>query len=587
MKMTQAPMRPIQSVWKVFLLGVLLLWSSACERAEQVQRPFDPTSATTVRIAFTDVTEASGLGAFRHETGAFGQKWFPESMGSGCGFIDYNNDGWLDIVLVGGGVWPGHSDKDWVRPLWLYRNNGDGTFTDVTDEAGLGKLSAYALGVTAADYDNDGYEDLYVTTLWKNILLRNNGDGTFTDVTAKAGVAGDSLWSSSAIFFDADGDGDLDLFVGNYVYWTPETDLWCSLDEKTKGYCTPEAYTGIPPYFFRNNGDGTFTDESRKAGFVPAPGKTLGVAETDYNHDGCPDLYVANDTQPDQLYRNNCDGTFTDIGLISGVAYDENGKARAGMGNDAGVVDTTGQVSLFVGNFSKEMIGVYRYIGNDLFIDRAAVSKIGRASLQTLTFGLFLFDVDRDGDLDLFAANGHVQDEIERVQDGITYAQPPHLFLNDGYGFFEDVAPKVGGVLAQPIVARGACYGDFNRDGLVDILVTENSGRAHLWRNDTQGAGHYLRVQLVGTQSHPQGISSQVVVRIGPRRLEQRVRTGGSYLAVSEKTLTFGLGAARRVDAVEVRWASGLQETFGPFDADQEVRLIEGTGRPTETLALR
>ncbi len=555
-------------------LFLLLAVLAGCARKVPVSPPEGESGTEGPVLRFVDVTAEAGLEDFRHETGAFGQKWFPESMGPGCGFLDYDGDGDLDILLVGGGAWEGKSPVTRVYPLRLFRNEGNVHFVEVTAEAGLDRLiGSYGIGVTAADYDNDGDEDVYLTTLGKNHLLRNNGDGTFTDVSEVAGVAGDAVWSSSALFFDADRDGDADLFVGNYVYWSPETDIWCSLDEKTKGYCTPEAYEGIPPTFYRNNGDGTFTDETEKAGFLPAPGKTLGVVQLDYNGDGWPDLAVANDTQPDQLYRNNGDGTFTDIGMLSGMAYDEHGKARAGMGIDAGVVDTTGRVSLFVGNFSREMIGVYRYMGHDLFIDRAAVSRIGRYSLQTLAFGLFLLDVDLDGDLDLFVGNGHVQPQVERTQDGISYRQPPHLFINDGYGAFRDVAPEVG--LTQPMVVRGVAYGDVDEDGRVDLLLIENSGPVHLWMNRSEGMGHFLRVRLKGTRSHPQGLGAEVTLG----RQIQWMRTGGSYLSVSEKVLTFGLGTEVRVEAVTVRWPSGLVEQFGPFAADQTVTLVEGTGR--------
>ncbi len=544
-------------------------------------QPASSASSEASPVAFEDVTAEAGLGDFRHVTGAFGEKWFPEAMGSGGAVIDYNRDGWPDILLAGGGAWPESPQQvDYV--LWLYRNNGDGTFSFVSEEAGLKDVDAYSLGIAVADYDNDGDEDFYVTTLGENLLFRND-DGVFSEVGAEAGVAGEPAWSSSAIFFDADRDGHVDLYAGNYVKWSPDTDIFCSLDGTTKGYCTPETYEGIANRFYRNDGDGTFTDASEEAGFLPAPGKTLGVAEFDFNRDEWPDLVVANDTQRDLLYVNNGDGTFAERGAQSGVAYDENGRARAGMGIDAGVVDTTGEASVFVGNFSKEMIGVYRHIGNGLFIDRAAVSKIGRPSLRTLTFGLFLFDVDLDGDLDLFAANGHVQPEIESTQEGIGYAEPPHLFINDGNGMFEDMAPAIGGVMQRAIVARGAAYLDFDRDGDLDILVTENDGPAGLWRNDliTDGSGetaHFVRARLEGRESNHSGLSSRVVAVVDGRRMERRVRSGSSYLGQSELPVTFGVGPSLMIDSLIVTWPGGKVDSFADVAVDREYRIVEGSG---------
>lgn len=547
--------------------------------------PLEPASTGSSPVAFTDVTAESGLHEFRHVTGAFGKKWFPEAMGSGGVVIDYDGDDWPDMLHMGGGTWP-QSPQELRNVLWLYRNNQDGTFTLVTEEAGLGNVDAYTLGGAVADYDNDGDEDVYVTTLRENLLFRND-DGVFTEVGAEAGVAGEPAWSSSAIFFDADRDGDVDLYVGNYVKWTPETDIFCSLDGRIKGYCTPETYEGIPSRFYRNNGDGTFTDASEEAGFLPAPGKTLGVAEFDHNGDGWPDLVVANDTQRDLLYENNGDGTFTEKGALSGIAYDENGKARAGMGIDTGVVDSTGQVSVFVGNFSKEMIGVYRHIGNGLFIDRAAVSKIGRPSLMTLTFGLFLFDVDLDGDLDLYAANGHVQPEIENTQEGIGYAEAPHIFINRGDGTFEDAGPVAGGVFSRRIVARGAGYLDFDRDGDLDIFMTENEGPVHLWRNehiseDGASDGGFLRLALEGRESNRSALSTKVIAVFRGNRSERRIRSGSSYLSQSELPATFGVGTAQVVDSLIVEWSGGSVERFTDVPVNKTYRLVEGTGRLEE-----
>jgi len=573
------PRKTLQLVLSYIVFSVLAIVELGCNNSKPNEQPpaKSGSGVNGVMFGFTEMATSAGLGEFRHVTGANGDKWFPESMGSGGGFIDYNGDGWMDILLVGGGVWPKEKEKK-IPALWLYRNNGDHTFTNVTTKAGLGSLAAYGFGISVADFDNDGDDDFYFTTLHENMLFRNDG-GKFIEIAATAGVTGGKVWSSSAIFFDADRDGWLDLYIGNYVDWSPENDLWCTLDGKTKSYCTPELYKGIPGRFYHNNGNGTFTDKTEAAGFVNSPGKTLGMAELDYNRDGWPDLAVANDTQRNLLYKNNGNGTFTEIAAMSGVAYDENGRARAGMGIDAGIVDHTGEETIFVGNFSKEMIAVFRYTGgNDLFFDRAAASKIGRPSLLTLTFGLFLFDFDLDGDLDLFTANGHVQEDIEITQDGITYREPPHLFVNNGNGFFTDEAPNIGGVLKQPIVGRGAACADYDRDGDLDILVTENGGPAHLWRNDLNSRHHFLRVHLQGQKANRDAIGTRLVAIADTLRMERRIRTGSSFLASLEKAATFGLGQAAKLDSLVVYWPSGRVDRFGEIKADREVLLVEGAG---------
>ena len=578
----------------VLLAGIwLACGGSPAETDEAPERAFSDW------LSFENITETAGLSGFRHETGAFGQIWFPESMGSGAAFFDYDGDGWQDIALAGGGRWSGAGDsamgseaQQEVLPLRLYRNLGDGAFSEVTEAVGLagfdGVREVYGLGIAAADYDGDGDLDIYLSALAENLLFRNEG-GVFVEVGREAGVAGEAVWSSSPIFFDADRDGDLDLYVGNYVAWSPETDIYCSLDGVTKGYCTPETYEGVPGRFYRNHGDGAFADETAAAGFLPAAGKTLGVAELDFNRDGWPDLMVANDTQPDYLYVNNGDGTFSERGALSGVAYDENGKARAGMGVDTGIVDSTGQASVFVGNFSSEMIGVYRHLHDGLFIDRAALSQIGRPSLMTLTFSLFLADFDLDTDLDLFAANGHVQPEIETVQDNVGYEEKPHLFLNRGDGTFEDAAPALGGVFAEEFVARGAAAADYDRDGDMDVLMVENGGAAHLWRNNLleNGAASvadnpvFLRVMLEGSDSNREGLSSSVEVVLGGFRMERRVRTGSSYLSQNELPVTFGLGERPAADSLIVRWPSGAVDRFADVEGNRQYRVVEGAARLT------
>jgi hypothetical protein len=524
-------------------------------------------------IAFTDVTTAAGI-RFKHESGAFGKKYLPETMGSGCGFIDVDGDGWQDIVLIQSTTWPGRPKTP--STLALYRNNTNGTFTDVTRASGLA-VEMYGLGVTAADFDNDGDEDLYVTGLGSSRLFRNDGKGHFTDATASAGVGG-SGFATSALWFDYDRDGRLDLFVAHYVQWSIEADLFCTLDGKVKSYCTPESYKGQSPTLYRNKGDGTFEDVTRKAGLFDAANKMLGVALIDYDNDGWLDVFGANDTQPNRLYRNKGDGTFVDVGVMAGVAFNEAGVARAGMGVDAADYDGSGRQSLIIGNFSNEMMALYSNDGKGLFIDEAPVSTIGRASLLRLTFACFFVDVDLDGLLDIFAANGHVADDIARVQPTITYAQPPHLFRNLGGRRFEDLSTRLGAAFAKPAVARGAAYGDFDNDGDPDLLIAANNGPARLLRNDG-GVHHRLRVTLFGTSSNRDAIGASVrVLREQGGPLVRMVKTGSSYLSQSELPLTFGLGSATRVTGIDVTWPTGKTEHVPATAADQALTIQEGRG---------
>ena len=460
--------------------------------------------------------------------------------------------------------------------MWLYKNNKDGTFSNVTEQSGLGKIEAYGLGIVAADYDNDGDEDVFLTTLNRNILLNNKG-GYFVNVSNASGLGNIIEWSSSAIFFDADKDGWLDLYVGNYAIWSPLSDLWCSLDSKTKVYCPPEMYTGLPSKFYHNNGDGTFSDYTTKAGFLPAPGKSLGVALMDYNNDGWLDLAVANDGERDLLYKNNPGGVFDEIGTELGMAYGENGEARAGMGIDAGVVDSSGNTTIFIGNFSNEMVGVYSYSGEGWFNDRAAISKVGRPSFLSLTFGLVLFDVDMDSDLDLFIGNGHVYPQRTKSQDGITYKQASQLFLNNGDGAFSIANEKITGIINNKMVVRGVAIGDYDKDGDQDLLLTENNGPAHLWRNDSESK-NYLRVNLLGVKSNKDGIGSKVFLYINEYKIERLIRTGSSYLSQSEKTATFGLGDHDMIDSLSIYWPSGKKETYFDIEINKEILIKEGFG---------
>lgn len=525
-------------------------------------------------VRFVDVTAEARI-RFRHVNGAFGKKYLPETMGSGCAFLDYDNDGWQDILLINSMTWPERRGPRAV--MALYRNNRDGTFTDVTRAAGLA-VELYGMGAAIGDYDNDGFVDIYVTALGPNRLFRNLGNGRFQDVTDRAGV-GDPGFSTAAAWFDYDRDGWLDLLVGNYVEWTPETDLFCTLDGVNKSYCTPESYRGQSPRLYHNRRDGTFEDVTQRAGLFDPTCKTLGVALLDYNDDGWADLIVANDTQPNKLYRNNGDGTFSDVGVAAGVAFSEAGVARAGMGVDAADYDGSGRASIIIGNFSNEMMALYHNEGNGLFIDEAPSSTIGQATLLTLTFGAFFFDYDLDGLLDIFAVNGHVADDIERVHPRIRYAQPPHLFRNLGKKRFEEVTFRAGSDLARPMVGRGAAYGDYDNDGDLDLLVTTNGGRARLLRNEGGNQNHFLRVKLIGTRSNRDGIGAKVSVWLADgQRVWNMVKSGSSYLSQSELPLVFGLGHAEKVTRLEIRWPSGRVEKLAGVTANQFLIVREGEG---------
>ena len=552
----------------IVLVCFIAGWLSACSLS--TSRSADEEGVR--HPVFTNVAAEAGLGAFRHVNGAAGDKWYPEQMGSGGGFFDYDGDGWSDILLLGGGDWDPETP---VQAIFLYRNNGDGSFTEVTEAAGLAGVDGYTIGMVAADYDNDGDADLYITCLEDNFFFRNEG-GRFVEATYEAGLEGNDIWSSSAIFFDADRDGDADLYVANYVAWTPETDIFCPLRGTVKLYCHPAVYTGVQSRYYVNEGNGAFVDRTEAAGFMPTLGKSLGVAELDFNFDGWPDLAVANDGEGDLLFRNNADGTFTNIGVPSGFAFSEHGEARAGMGIDAGITDSTGRYSLYVGNFSGEMIGAYRHVEGESFIDRAALSRIGFPSLLSLTFGLFLMDVDMDTDLDLFAANGHVHPDRTGENDRIRYRQPAQLFLNRGDGVFDEFTPGEG-VWTHLLVGRGAAYADYDRDGDQDILLTENGAPAHLWRNDT-APGHYLRVHVEGRTSNRDGLGTRITARLGELTMERRIRTGSSYLSQSEPVAAFGLGGREEVDSLTVYWPGGIVERFAGVAADRDVLLVEGTG---------
>lgn len=535
---------------------------------------FAASSSPDPGFRLVDVTSAAGF-KFRHNSGAYGGKLLPETLGAGCAFLDYDGDGWQDILLINGMDWAAHKRER--STLKLYRNNRDGTFSDVTRNAGL-DVEMYGMGVAVGDYDNDGFPDLLVTCVGQNRLFKNTGKGTFIDVTKASGLGGRQALSTSALWFDFDRDGLLDLFVCNYVKWSSDRDVFCSLDGKHKSYCTPEAYRGETCWLFHNRGNGTFEDVTASCGIFDSSSKSLGVAMLDYDHDGWPDLLVTNDTQPNKLYRNQRNGTFKDVAVDAGIAFSAEGRARAGMGVDAADFENSGNAGIAITNFDNEMTGLYRLAGNGNYVDIAMQSGVGRASKDKLGFGCVFLDADLDGALDLAVVNGHIDDTVRNVS-GVGYAQPPQLFLNRGHGIFADVATEIGGGFSQPKVGRGLAFGDFDRDGDLDILMTTNNGPAYLYRNDQTTRNRSIRIRLVGTKSNRDGIGSSVTIYgAGGGTQSRLVKGGSSYLSQSELPLTFGIGKHEKVDRLVIQWPTGRTEEYKDLAAGRAYECIEAKG---------
>ncbi|MBI1353899.1 MAG: CRTAC1 family protein [Acidobacteria bacterium] len=522
-------------------------------------------------VVFRDVTAESGID-FVHFNGRSGKKYLPETLGPGLAFLDYDNDSYPDLYIANGRPLGESSEKPTPR---LYHNKGDGTFEDKTAEAGLA-TTMFGLGVAFGDIDNDGFDDLYVTALGGDRLYRNLGDGRFADVTAAAGIA-NANFGTSAAFLDFDHDGLLDLFVDNYVQWSPEADLFCTMDGETKTYCTPESYQGTASKLYRNKGDGTFEDVSEAAGIADPTSKALGVAVLDFDGDGWEDLFQANDTEPNKLYRNKGDGTFEDVGLSAGVAFGEDGRARGAMGVDAADFDGSGRPHLLVGNFSNEMVNLYHNEGGGLFVDSAPRSELGQSSLLTLTFGAFFFDYNLDGRQDIFCANGHLDPTIEAVQPKVKFAQSPQLYRNLGEGRFSLANDEVGEDFSKPLVARGAAYADIDGDGDLDIAIAVNDGPLKLLRNDGGNANSYLRVRLVGDGANRDGFGAKVSVKTSSKSQTRVAKSGSSYCSQSENVLTFGLGPELSADEVQVVWPGGASQSFQGVQANREI-VIRQTG---------
>jgi hypothetical protein len=561
------------------VFAVLLAVPPAASQRREVKAPPSGTS-----VSFRDIGRQAGV-TFRNTNGASPQKHFPETMGSGGLFFDYDNDGWIDIFLVDGGSLADPAVARQARHR-LFRNRGNGTFEDVTERSGI-RHGAYGMGACAGDYDNDGWVDLYVTSVGPNVLYHNNGDGTFTDVTRTAG-AGSSLWGTSCAFADVDRDGYLDLFVTNYVEMGKDPDRFCgNARPMLRMYCHPLNFPSSPNVLYHNNGDGTFTDVSVQSGIAAYRGNGLGLAVSDYDDDGWPDVFVANDAVPNFLFHNDGRGRFTEDALVAGVAVASDGKARAGMGTAFGDFDGDGRLDLVVTNHETEMHSLFRNRGDGSFADATMSSGVGPATLPFVGFGVVFVDYDNDGDLDLAIVNGHVIDNIALLRNGARHAQPRLLLENIGSGRFRDVSRQAGPGFAVDSVGRTLVAGDIDNDGDLDLLVTNNGGVAELLRNDGGNRGNSLLVRLVGTASNRDGIGARLRVTAGSRTLVREVTSGSGYLGQSDTRVHVGLGSASVVDRLEIRWPSGRIEVLEKVLVNQVITVREGTGIVTRVPFVR
>ncbi len=524
---------------------------------------------------FTEVSAQAGI-HFKHTDGRSGQRYFVETLGAGAAWFDYDRDGDLDIYFVNGAGLPG-AELDGSPANALFRNNGDKTFTDVTTEAKVGDGS-YGFGCCVGDYDNDGWQDLYVTNFGANILYRNNGDGSFTDVTETAGV-GDARWSSSAAFADYDKDGDLDLYVVNYLDYRLEDNEICHRGD-LRVYCPPADFTGVTDALYRNNGDGSFTDVTRASGVYNSEGKGLGVVWGDYDNDTYPDIFVANDTTADMLYRNNGDGAFMDVALFVGVALGAKGIPMGGMGTSFGDYDNDGELDIVVTNFQDDPNSLYHGEGDGTFADASYASRLGGVSLPYVGWGVDFVDLDNDGLLDLFVANGNIYDNVEEFDPGYTYPQRNHVFRNQGDGTLNEISSRCGPGLELNKVSRGAAFGDYDNDGDIDILITNSNQTPDLLENKSSNQNNWLNLRLVGTESNRDAVGARVrVMAPGLEPQLREVKSGSSYLCQSDMRLHFGLGKASLVTRIEIRWPSGLEETFEGIKPNQFLEVQEGDGR--------
>jgi hypothetical protein len=530
---------------------------------------------------FSEVPSAKSGITWTHTAGGSAEKYLPESTGAGCAFLDYDNDGWMDIYLVNSGPCDFYTPS---RPLRnaLYRNNRDGSFTDVTEKAGVAG-GGYGMGAAVGDYNRDGFPDLFVSQYGRSILYRNNGDGTFTDVTEHAGVSTPG-WASSAVWFDYDNDGWLDLFVGRFVDFTKSKHHRCAATAPALAgqneYCYPKVFDPMPSWLFRNNRDGTFTDVSQQTGIASNLGKAWGVVATDVNNDGWLDLFVANDTVANSLFINRRGRQFEEIGFTAGVAFGEGGKARSGMGVDSADFNQDGWMDLFVTNLDQELYGMYQNRHDETFDDVAVPVGIASASRTMSGWGLKFFDYDNDGNLDLLIANGHPDDLIDKIKANVTYREPLLLFHNTAPGF-KNVSQASGPVFEKPMASRGLALGDFNNDGAVDVLISNNDAAPLLLRNEIGTENNWLGLSLVGKKSNIDAVGARITYRAGDLQRSRMKVGGGSYLSSHDPRIVLGLGKRSKADWVEVKWPqpSGLTERFTDLPANRYVTIVEGEGK--------
>lgn len=528
-------------------------------------------------VRFIDVAASGGI-RFQHDNAASTEKYLIETMGSGCAWIDYDQNGLLDFYLVNGAETRVYKPKQPLRGA-LYHNNGDGTFTDVTKKAGIGAEGLFGMGAAVGDYDNDGFPDLFVCGYGRCILYRNNGNGTFTDVTAHTRIGNPGRWASSAAWFDYDNDGRLDLVIANYVDWSPDRNFYCgSQGPHLRSYCHPDDYRGQSPTLYHNNGDGTFTDVTGISGLALKPANGLGVVTFDYDDDGWQDIFIANDSMPNSLFHNNRDGTFREVAYEAGVAVSSDGVAEAGMGVDAADVTGSGRMDIIVTHLDEQLARLYENLGDGAFEDATYRSKLSYETFHLSGFGTRFMDFDNDGWRDIFIANGHVLDNIERYHPGASYAEPKLMFRNTGKGVFQNVSDRLGPDFISPRVSRGVAIGDFDNDGDLDILVNNNGGPAQLLRNDGGNANHWLQVLLIGTRSNRDGVGARVKLSAGDLSLYDQRKGGMSYQSAQDPRLHFGLGQQNKIDLLEIRWPSGSVTKLANIASDQIIAVEEGRG---------